>query len=94
MSGLDIVVAHYDGVVSEIGSNPGIDMRDIGRDIVEIISGIVALQVVAYVDEHEIDTRLTELLYVGRDIGQRSLRGRIVDIKSVNICSYLRLTTL
>ena len=85
MAGLDVVVAHDDGIIVQIGRDAGIDVRHVGSHIVEVVGGVVALQVVAHIDQDGLHAAGTQFLQIRRNIGQRSLGSQIVHIRRIEI---------
>ena len=54
MSGLDVVIAHSDGIVAHVGGQSREKMRGEGVHVVGIIGGVVALKTVSGVEQDDI----------------------------------------
>ena len=64
MTGLDIMIAHDNGIIPQVCRDARIDVRHVGRHIIEIVGSVVTLQVVAHIDQDRLHAAGTKFLNV------------------------------
>ena len=83
--GLNVVVAHNDGVVTQVVGDARHQVGRIDVHIIVIVSGIVALQVVAYIDQDGVDAPVAHFLQVGRHVGHRGAVHLVVHVRRIEV---------
>ena len=65
MTGLNVMISDYDGIISHMLDHTGVNMFRCGIDIIVIISGIISLEAIADIDKDHILRTISHAYTVG-----------------------------